>query len=258
MSHDIIDTTNAAFENAKSALTALYVSKKELKVEIRRVETGLKYRPNDEKEAELEGMISAIVELDIAIEDARSVVEAAEKDKQQAAVTIMEAELVETSKSIQIDLGFSIEDNAELAARLLGSMASSIQYSLESGQPYFIRLTQKVYNRTFGSNNEAGSEDGMGEFGRGSEDQLAALTEERSMQKAYMFALKREYDTAYACRDTNKSWFPKFLNRTNKQVGSQIAEREAKRYEAFAASQVALKKETAKHLAATDVTPEFH
>ncbi len=252
-----IEATTTRYETAKSNLVGLYAKQKELKAELNRLQITNKYTPSDEFASEIEAITNALVDNDIELEVAQADVKEAEAAKQVATIQAVESDLIEAAKSVHIDLGIDPEDNPEMAARLIGAMASSIQYSLESGKPYFIRLTQKVYSRPFGSNHEEGSANEQGEFGYDAEMDLKRVTDERNMQKTYLFALKREFDKAYTARDPNGRWFPKFLNRANSQIAKQISEREERRYQQFLEGQQAVKKEAAKFIETTDVTPEF-
>lgn len=254
---DKINHANEQLATAKSVLVDLYAKRKGLLADKQRVEIKAKYGDVNAT-SELDAIMNVIVDTEVELEEAKEHAASLQHELDKVRHAEIELEIQQYAQSIHIDLGVNIEEQPVFAARLVSSMAGTIQYSLESGKPYFVRLAQRLYSRQFGSDNEGGPmSEQPSDFSYDVEEEYKRLEDERRMQKAYLYAFKSMYDKAYAARDVNASWFPKFLNRTNQQVASQIAEREEKRHQKFLEEQKALKSEVAKFTNSVESLPEF-
>ena len=136
---------------ARNALTDLYSKRNGIERDLKALGIKMKYDvDNEELKAEKEALTNTLVGIEMQIEDAQADVNEAEVVKQRAIHARVDKELHEIAEAIQIDLGINVEENPVMAARLISAMAGSLQYTLESGKPFFIRLTQRVYSRQFG------------------------------------------------------------------------------------------------------------
>lgn len=229
-------------------------SKRQTKEAIRKLGFAIKVKGQTaDLTQELSGLEDELVECEIALEELSYDLNTATQQKVELIGHQKLEMLTADAEDIQFNLGFDAAQNPTLYARLLGSMAGTLQYALESGLPFYNRLQAQAYER--GPNGEDPAEKTDLQV----MEQIRAIEEERDFIKTYMIALKSEYDRVKTEHSAGERWFPEFLYRSNAQVRDQVQKREEDRLKAFLEEREKLRSEVGRLTYAQEdsSTPRF-
>lgn len=230
-----IDTINAEIATHHKSL-------KQLAADKAKAEITLKYLPSDENKRQFDHLLSLMIELEITINELQDEkTQLLESDRKKARDDLRQYRLNQAEDLLaELVLPGS---NPRIHLTLITGMAEKLQFSLISGEDYFLWLQAQSINeeRDIAMKSTLPN---LGDTTKRFED----LRNEREEMEVWMAALRTLFDRI-APEVTTDSFKPVFLRRTDEQIKQALDKRDNERLEQRRAQREELKRAQADILA---------